>query len=239
MTDTMNNSVKTIFRSGAVLVLLLSPGYGAEQKTSREEGQFNIFINGREIGQEKFSIQSSTDSVSSHSTLSFQDPANSRQNIKMETDLVLDSRFVPRSYQLRTDVNGQKGMLKGTFAQGQAQFEYLASGSPRKTGLLVGDRYLVLDTNVFHHFIFIARSFDLTSKEKSQPFEVVIPQEFENGLLKISNLGSENLSIRGKNRELHHLKADSGLVQIDLWIDDHRVLYKIALPAKKIEVIRG
>ena len=114
-----------------------------------------------------------------------------------------------------------------------------AAGSPRKTGLLVGDRYIVLDTNVFHHFVFIARLFDFNSKEKSQSMEVVIPQELENGLLKISEIAVEKLSIRGKKRELHHLRADSGQVQIDLWVDDQHILYKIALPVKGIEVVRN
>jgi hypothetical protein len=39
--------------------------------------------------------------------------------------------------------------------------------------------------------------------------------------------------------DLHHLKADSGVLFIDLWIDDQKIVYKIALPAKKIEVIRN
>jgi hypothetical protein len=235
----MKNTLKTKILFGVVSFLLLSLGYSAEQKASREEAQFDIYVGGKQIGQEKFSIQSSSDSIHSRSTISFHDPANSNQSIKLETDLVTDGRFVPRSYQLRTDANGQKGMMKGTFSPGQAGFEYLAGGSPRKTGLLVGDRYLVLDTNVFHHFIFIARAFDLSSKEKSQSIEVVIPQEFENGLLKVSNIASEKISVQGKNRELHHLKADSGSVQIDLWVDDHHVLYKIALSAKRIEVVRN
>jgi hypothetical protein len=239
MMRTIEDSLKTLFRFSIALLLLLSVSYSAEQKAFREEGRFNIYVAGKEIGQEKFSIQSSGDSIASRSSLSFRDPANNRQNVKMDTDLTMDSRFIPRSYQVRTDANGQKGMLKGTFAKGQAEFEYLAGGSPKKTGLLVGDRYLILDTNVFHHFIFIARSFDLNSKEKSQSMEVVIPQEFENGLLQVSNLGSEKLSVSGKNREVHHLRADTGLVQIDLWVDDNRVLCKIALPAKRIEVVRN
>jgi hypothetical protein len=235
----MENSPKKTVPFAAILLLLLPFGYGAGQKVSREDAQFDIYVAGQEIGQEKFSIEGSGDAIVSRSTVNFRDPQNSQQNIKMDTDLTMDRHFVPRSYQLRTDANGQKGMMRGTFAQGQAQFEYLAGGSTRKTGLLVGDRYVILDTNVFHHFVFVARSFDLNSKEKSQSVEVLIPQEFENGLLKISNLGSEKISVRGKTRELHHLKADTGSVQIDLWIDDHKVLYKIALPAKRLEVIRG
>jgi|WetSurSiteA1Bulk_404760.scaffolds.fasta_scaffold18040_2 hypothetical protein len=231
-----------IARTGfcAVLLLLSSISHGAEQKTFREEAQFEISVAGREIGQEKFSIQGTGDSVRSHSTMSFQNPANSRQNVKIETELMMDDRFVPRSYQLQTDVAGQKGIMNGTFDSGQASFEIrTAAGRPSKTGLLVGEHYIVLDTNVFHHFVFIARLFDFNSKEKSQSLEVVIPQELQNGLLKISEIAIEKVAIRGKRRELHHLKADSGQVQIDLWVDDQHILYKIAMPVKGIEVVRN
>jgi hypothetical protein len=224
----------------AVILLLFSTSYGAEQKAFREEAQFEVSVAGKEIGREKFSIQGSGDSVRSNSTMTFRDPANSRQSVKMETELTMDDRFVPRSYQIRTDVSGKKGILRGTFTSGQGSFEIItAAGPPSKTGLLVGEHYIVLDTNVFHHFVFIARLFDFSSKEKSQSLEVVIPQELQNGLLKISEIAIEKITIRGKRRELHHLKADSGQMQIDLWVDDQHILYKIALPVKEIEVVRN
>jgi hypothetical protein len=222
----------------AVFLLVLSIGYCDEQKASREQGQFVIYVAGKEIGREKFSIQSSGDSVSSNSTVSFRDPANSRKIVKMETELVMDNQYVPRSYLLRTDVSGQKGTMRAAFAQGEASFELLAGGIPRRSGLLVGSKFLILDTNVFHHFVFIARLFDFNSKDKSQTMEVVIPQEMDKGVLKISDMGFEKTSSRRKNRGLHHLKADTGSIQIDLWVDDQRTLYKIALPAKGIEGVR-
>jgi hypothetical protein len=237
---TMKNPLKLpAVAFSAFLLPILCVAYAAEQKLSREEAQFSIYVAGKEIGREKFSIQSSGDSVSSTSILTFRDPGNSGQNVKMETELSMDSKFVPRTYKLRTDVNGQKGIVRGTFAPGQVTFEYESGGNAKKTGLLVGDSYLMLDTNIFHHFIFVARLFDFESKEKSQSIEVIIPQQLENGLLKVSDAGLEKISVRGKSRELHHLKADSGSVQVDLWIDNQRVLYKIALPAKKLEVIRS
>ncbi len=238
MIRTTEDRPKLVTGLCAILLLVLSIAYGNEQKTSREQGQFAIYAGGKEIGREKFSIQSSRDSVGSSSTGSFRDPGNSRKIVKMETELVMDTQLVPRSYLLRTDVSGQKGAMKATFAQGEASFEFPAGGIPRRSGLLLGGKFLVLDTNVFHHFVFIARLFDFNSKETSQSMQVVIPQEMDKGILKVSNMGFGKTSIRGKNRELHHLRADSGSVQIDLWIDDQRILYKIALPAKGIEVLR-
>jgi hypothetical protein len=130
--------------------------------------------------------------------------------------------------------------LSAKFAPGQVSFEYPVAGVQRKTGLLVGDKYVLLDENVFHHFVFLARLFDFSSKERSQSFEVVIPQELDNGTIKVSDAGKEKVALKGKKeKELHHLKLDSGLVQIDLWIDDQKIVHKIALPGKGIEVLRS
>jgi hypothetical protein len=210
----------------------------ADTKSSREEAQFVILVSGREIGHEKFSISSSPESTSSSSVTEFKDPARN-QTVRIDTQLNMDGAFLPKDYQRRTEVAGQKVALSARFAPGQASFEYPVSGVLRKTGLLVGDKYVLLDTNVFHHFIFLARLFDFDSKERFQSFEVVIPEELENGVVKVSDAGKEKVSVRGKDRELHHLKVDSGLVQIDLWIDDQKIVHKIAVPSKGIEVLRS
>lgn len=204
-----------------------------------EEAQFDIYVAGKKIGTEKYSILSSEESASSASVLDFRDPGNRHQKVHMETQLNMDGRFVPRSYRLRTDVDGKIGVLEGTFDQAQAIFKYGGNGNNRRSGLLVGNSYCVLDTNVFHHFIFVARLFDYDAREKPQSFEVVVPQEMENGILRISHIGMEMIRVGGKRRNLHHLRADSGFKQIDMWVDDQRVLHRIALPERRIEVVRN
>ena len=219
------------------LTLLVTPAYTEDRKLQREEAQFDILVGGKKIGQEKYSIAGSGDTISSNSIVSFRDPGNRRQKVQMETQLSMDLHYLPQTYQLRTNVDGQKGTINGRFVPGEATFEYRGAGNPRTRGLLVGERFIVLDTNVFHHYIFVVRLFDF-STDKSQSLEVVIPQELDGGVLKIREIGIERLSAGGKKRDLHHLRVDSGLLQIDLWVDDQQILYKIALPAKQIEVIR-
>jgi len=36
-----------------------------------------------------------------------------------------------------------------------------------------------------------------------------------------------------------HLLADSGSILIHLWVDDRRVVHKISVPSKGIEVVRN
>jgi hypothetical protein len=218
--------------------LLLSSALCTGQSSVKEESRFVIYVDGKEIGYEKFSILGSSDAVESQSVVSFRDPGKTRKKVLLETELTMDGHYMPRAYHLRTDVEGQKGTVNGSFAPGEANFEYKGSGTPLKRGLMVGNRYIILDTNVFHHYIFIARLFDMRAGG-TQSIEAVIPQELDGGKLKVKEIGSEVVPIHGSKMTLHHLTADSGMLLIDLWIDDHKILYKIAVPSKKIEAIRN
>jgi hypothetical protein len=223
----------------AFTVLMTTGVKGMDNKSGIEEGQFAIRVAGKEIGAESFSIASSGDSTSSSSILDFHDPASRNRRVHLETQLNMDGRFLPLAYQLRFDLEAQKGSIVGKFTPGQVLFETRENGNTKRSGLLVGDRYSILDTNVFHHFIFIARLFNFDSKEKTQSFEVIVPQELNSGILRVSDAGMEKIPVQGKTRNLHHLRVDSGMLVIDLWVDDQHVLYKIALPDKQIEVIRN
>lgn len=210
----------------------------ANVQVGSEEGEFRIYIGGKEIGNEKFAITSSANSASSTSVLQFRNPAGRHEKIELETKLEMNGQYVPRRYELKSNVDGQKGTIVGTFAPNQAIFEYLSGEVTRKSGIVVGDRFTLLDTNIFHHFIFLARLFDYESKEEAQKFEVAIPQEPDSGFLNISQLKSESVSLRGKTVEAYHLKADSGSLVVDLWVDARHVLQKLAVKSKNIEVVR-
>jgi hypothetical protein len=221
-----------------LLVFVLPQGYGDEQRLASEEARFDIYVAGKKIGQEKFSIEYLAESIRSRSTLNFRDPGNQHQKVRIETQLSMDTQYLPKAYHVETDIDERTVTMKGTFVPGQANFEYQVNVVPRKMGLLVGDRYIILDTNVFHHFTFIGRLFDFGA-DSPQSINVVIPQELDSGVLKVTMVGTEEVSVRGGKKKLNHLKVDSGRLLIDLWIDSQRILYKIALPAKGIEVVRG
>jgi hypothetical protein len=220
-----------------LFVVILPSGWGDDGKSSSEEAKFDIYVSGEKVGQEKFTIKRSADSIHSSSVLNFRDPGRRSQKIRIETELTMDTGYVPKAYSLDSNIDGQKVTISGTFVPGQANFEYKVNGIPRKRGLLVGDSFIVLDTNVFHHFAFVAQLFDLKA-DNSRSIEVIIPQELANGIIKVAEVGMEETSIRGKKRDLHHLTVDSGSLLIDLWMDSQKRLYKIALPARGIEVIR-
>jgi len=223
----------------AALLICVSARASQKQKEYRERGEFKIYASDKEIGSEKYAILSSGDTVTSNSTLDFRNPGDSHQKIQLETRLEMNARFVPRNYLLKSDVEGKKGEIRGEFSSNQAMFSFVAAdGSPRKSGMLVGNEFTVLDTNIFHHFIFLSRRFNYDSKDKSQRFEVIVPQEEDSGFVTISQVGRETLNVRGKKLETRHLRVDSGALQIHLWIDTQNFLDKISVPDRGIDVIR-
>jgi hypothetical protein len=168
--------------------------------------------------------------------VAFKNPGSVGQEVKIETQLTMDENYMPQSYRVISSIGGKARETEGAFVPGQATFKYQANGIPQQSGLLLDDYYVALDTNVFHHFIFVGRLVEFGNLLQS--LDVVVPQEMDNGFLEIRDAGLEKIEVHGKKRELHHLKVDSGKLKIDLWVDDNRLLYKIALPGKNIEVLR-
>jgi len=212
-------------------------GAGAEDTKSREEGVYKIYSGGGEIGSEKYAIWTADGSAGSSSVLDFRNPANTRQKMHVETKLEMDARYVPTSYKLTSEIDGRKEAIRGSFEPQEAMFEYSSGTAQGKRGVLVGKEYTILDTNIFHHFIFLVRLYSASGRAQQQ-FEVVIPQESDSGILKLKEIDKEVLTVGNKKVHTNHLQADTGSLSIQLWADDSGILYKISVPDKGIEVSR-
>src|SRR5687767_11381537 len=94
-----------------IALLLLTPLVPAapqEKSRAQEEGVFQIFFEGKEIGSEKYRLVVDQAAAVSSSLLDFRNPANARQRIQLESKLEMDGKFRPRKYQLNSQVDGKK-----------------------------------------------------------------------------------------------------------------------------------
>jgi hypothetical protein len=223
----------------ASALLLLSSGFAVGPKATRLEGEYHIVSAGQEIGVEKYVLETSADGVKSMSQLDLHNPGTGPKKASLETRLEMDAQYVPRDYELKSEIDGEKGTIRGSFAPNQVIFEYSGKGASFRNGLLLGNRYTILDTNVFHHFIFLARLFKYNEGKTPQTFEVLIPQEKDTGKVSIAELQKETILIKGKKASVSHLLLDSGSIQIHLWVDGERIPRKISVPGKGIEVLHG
>ncbi len=239
----MARNIRSRLNLVVAVLLIAAAAHGravdGEKKAIREEGQYKIYAAGREIGVEKYTLVTAGDKVTSSSSSSFNNPGDNNQKVTVETRLEMDAQFQPQNYEVKSEVAGERGTVRGNFAPNQVIFDYTGNGVSDRSGLLVGSRYTILDTNTFHHFIFLARLFKYGSGNKPQTFDVVIPQEKDTGTLKISEIGDEPVVVGGKKVSATHLLIDSGSLQIHLWVDSRHTPVKIALPGKGVEVLRS
>ena len=228
-----------LFMTGAILAFAVSGPESKANGSSRLEGEYGIYSSGSRIGTEKYVMVISGDTISSSSTADFRNPGSGDQRVTLETKMETNGQGTPHSYELRSEIDGQKGTIRGTFAPNQVIFDYSGGGVSFRSGLLVGERYTILDTNVFHQFIFLARMYDYSDGGRPQAFEVVIPQEKDTGTLRIREIGKEKLTAGDRQINVTKLLVDSGSLQIYLWVDNQHIPRKISVPDKGIEVIHG
>jgi hypothetical protein len=220
-----------------LLALMALPVHAPANKPAREEGEFRIVVGGKEVGIERYEIVELGDRVQTTSVVDFRNPEVANQKVHFETTLETDGRYTPQRYVLKSEVDGKKGTITGTFRPNQVMFEYASEAGSRKSGLLTGKEYTLLDTNVFHHFSFIARLFEV-GDNKAQKLEVVIPQEADSGTVTVSDAGKQNVTVRGKKVQARHLLLDTGVLKIDLWVDDARAVQRMEVPSKAVLVER-
>ena len=60
----------------------------------------------------------------------------------------------------------------------------------------------------------------------------------DEGFLKVTELKRETITVRGKKIDAHHLRADSGAMVVDIWTDNQRIVHRISVQSKEIEVVR-
>jgi hypothetical protein len=203
-----------------------------------DQGRFKILFNGEQIGEEKFQILSEG--------TNFKALAETHLTVEREKDkatfiikAVLQFRktFEPISYQViqESGTNRMRAQVNFKPGRSEALYETAQQKDPREIELRPD--VLVLDDNVFHHYILLAKRYDFT-KGGVQEFSAFIPQQFLAGSISIADKGVEKVAFGGKTLSLQHLFVDSGELQFSLWLNEGHELLKISVPKSNVDVER-
>ena len=216
-------------KSGSAAPLLYS---------GNESGTFRIYFGGAEIGQEKFQITESGSSVKAS--------AETRLTIEREKEKVsflirpvleFSRFFEPVSYEIGQESGPNKTKARITFKGAKSDAVYESGKETDARQIDLQKDVLVLDDNVFHQYIILARRYDF-AKGGVQEFSAFVPQQFIAGGVSISDKGMEAVQVLNQNLKLQHLLVDTGELQISLWLDDRHSLRKLAVPKSGVEVVR-
>jgi hypothetical protein len=206
--------------------------------SGNESGTFRIYFGGAEIGQEKFQITESGSSVKAS--------AETRLTIEREKEKVsflirpvleFSRFFEPVSYEIGQESGPNKTKARITFKGAKSDAIYESGKETDARQIDLQKDVLVLDDNVFHQYIILARRYDF-AKGGVQEFSAFVPQQFIAGGVSISDKGMEAVQVLNQNLKLQHLLVDTGELQISLWLDDKHSLRKLAVPKSGVEVVR-
>lgn len=203
-----------------------------------ESGAFRIYFNGAEIGQEKFQIAESGSSVrASAETRLTVERDKEKVSFLIRPVLEFNRFFEPASYEIAQESGSNKTKARVTFKGPMSEAVY-ESGKETDTRQIDLNRdVLVLDDNVFHQYLILAKRYDFV-KGGIQEFSAFVPQQFIAGGVSVSDKGVETVQVLSQSLKLQHLLVDTGELQISLWLDDKHNLRKLAVPKSGVEVIR-
>jgi hypothetical protein len=211
-----------------------STGFPTLARGFSDAGVFRIRRDGKEVGQEKFNIRWEGNLLKADADIDLK--VAQSPPAKMHTELVLDASGKMVSYRAVRSGAGPQKEIAVTLEKQVAICEEKGGNLSESTPVLVDPGFVLLDTNVFHHFEFLAAR--LLGDKHPEEIPALIPQEQVSGKMKIQAVGRETLK-DGKQKVLvSHFQLDSGQVKISIWFDDAGRLYKISVPQTKAEVTR-
>lgn len=203
-----------------------------------EQGTFKILFGGEVIGQERFQIAGDGNNFKASAEIKLTvERGSTTATFHIRPVLQFTKTFEPLSYQIFQESGANIMKARVNFKPGRSQAIYETGKEADTREIELKKDVLVLDDNVFHHYILLAKRFDF-SKGGVQEFNAFVPQQFMAGSLTVEDKGFEQVTLGGQQVSLQHLLVDTGELQMSLWLNSRHELQKISVPKSNVDVIR-
>jgi hypothetical protein len=226
--------VRNLFLASFGLTLLLplvEPG--AEllaQDVVLDEGRFALFLEGREVGSESFSIHrlgmGESARILATATVAF-DGTEMRPTLEARPDFVVTAYqnevSGARKGELSVVLNGNRYVSRVSSADGEVQREYRAA-----------PRTAVLEARVSHHYFFVARFID----SGPGPVVALSPLDGTQARLEVVSSEAEPFQLGGERMDVRHVRLQDGGEMRDLWIDDQGRVLRVEIPSLRFRAER-
>ncbi len=233
---------------GYALLLLLgfaveapaaNPQNHLPNRITAETGSFKILFGGEEIGEEKFQIVRDGPHFRATAEVQLTQERNEEKITFSFTPLLTFTTLLePISYEIIQEARGYQVKTRVDFKTEVAVATYESGREKELREIDLKKDAVVLDDNVFHHYIILVWRYDFT-KAGIQEFSGFVPQQFLAGNITVADKGMDQVKLGDKTSPLRHLLVDTGEIQIGLWLNDRHELRKISVPKSNVEVFRN
>lgn len=216
------------------LVALMLAGLPAGAAAQTQEGRLQIFMKGEPVGIEKYQINATRTELQARAevTLRIEDQA-----VRQTTELLLNADLSPRRYEwklkeplekwLQVEFKGSQGVIAFPREDGKREEQIYDFGN---------ERVAVLDVNVFHHFLLLARFYDF-DRGGPQTIPVFIPQTVQPGMVTVELEGVDRLPVEGKQQAARRLAIATEDNSLLLWVTESGEFVRLQVPSADVEVV--
>jgi len=216
------------------------------QASSVDSGSFGVFMRGRRVGTETFSITQSGNGSVIHSE--FKTEGSSNQALQ-SSEMVLTPGGEIRRYDWKetSPEKGESSVLPNDEFLTQKWSD--PQGKSQEQPYLLPTSTSILDDYFFVHREVLAWKYmaSICSQQNGQlacagkqmaKFGTLNPHQHSSAPASMEYLGREKLAIRGVEQELNKLELKSETGTWNLWLDDRFKLLRILIPSEETEVLR-
>ena len=199
-----------------------------------QEGRLRILSRGQAIGSERYEINATATEISARGEVTLQ---SGNEKTRQTATLLLNPDGSLRSYEWKQE-EPRKSWVRMECTAGQATIHFpREDGTEDQQDYNLGDgRVALLDNNIFHHFLLLARFYDF-AKGGPQVIPVFIPQSVQPGLVTVELQGVETLTVEGTPQPVRRLTILSEDNQLVLWVSESGRFVRLQSPQSGVEVL--
>jgi hypothetical protein len=210
-----------------------------------DSGSFGIFVNGRRVGTEKFTIEQRGSEMSVATSEITVDDGHSKVTQTAEMHVSPNGELLSYVWKGLTPQKEQSTVEP----KDQLLVEHVVPADQKKTDVpyILPASTVILDDNFFSQrellvWRYLATGCVVKPNEGRMcgpsRFGVLVPHQHTSASAVMDLTGREKITIRGQEQELNKFKLESDGVVWNLWVNDDYKVIKMSVPASNVEVVR-
>jgi hypothetical protein len=210
-----------------------------------DSGSFGIFVNGRRVGTEKFTIEQRGSEMSVANSEITVDDGRSKITQTAEMHVAPNGELLSYVWKGLTPQKEQSTVEP----KDQLLVEHVVPADQKKTDVpyILPASTVILDDNFFSHrellvWRYLATGCVVKPNEGRMcgpsRFGVLVPHQHTSASAVMDLTGREKITIKGQEQELNKFKLESDGVVWNLWVNDDFKVIKMSVPASNVEVVR-
>lgn len=218
-----------------------------EKKGAIDEGSFGIYLNGKRIGTEKFTVEKQADEGILTAEISVDDGTNKAEQ---SSEMRVGADGTLRIYKWRSTLPTREESILEPKDEFLVEHVTTADQKKHDTPYVLPLSTVILDDNFFSQRELLLWRYlqtgcivqpDGARKCGPSHFGILIPRQQSATSSVVELVGRDKITFKGAEKELNKFKVDMNGVQWFIWMDDPENNYKVlkmAIPSSNIEVLR-